>query len=254
MHVPTLNGLIRRRLLINYRVDPDVARSLLPEPFAPKLYRGQAIAGICLIRLEAVRPAGLPAFIGVSSENAAHRLAVTWNDPITSEPKDGVYIPQRHTSCALNVCAGGKLFPGVQHHARFKVRDTPNQIQMLIQSRDTQAAIDQPLVSLTAQPTNDWPTDSIFPSLAAASAFFDAGCIGYSSRPDSCTLDGMKLVTTRWHVTPLQMLALQSAWYDDPIRFPQGSIQLDHALLMRDIPHQWLAQPEMETGGVLQTA
>jgi len=33
------------------------------------LVRGSAIAGICLIRLEEIRPKGMPSFVGVSSEN-----------------------------------------------------------------------------------------------------------------------------------------------------------------------------------------
>jgi hypothetical protein len=81
MRLPVINGLIRRRLLVNFRVDEDLMRSFLPAPFRPKLHRGYAIAGICLIRLERIRPIGLPSFCGISSENAAHRIAVLWDEP-----------------------------------------------------------------------------------------------------------------------------------------------------------------------------
>ena len=80
MPIPVLKGTIKRRLLVNFRVDPDAIRQQLPPSFRPKLHRGHAIAGICLIRLEDIRPAGLPALIGFSSENAAHRIAVEWTD------------------------------------------------------------------------------------------------------------------------------------------------------------------------------
>jgi hypothetical protein len=63
---------------VNFRVDPRVMQVQLPSRFRPKLHQSHAIAGICLIRLEAVRPRLVPQFLGVSSENAAHRIAVRW--------------------------------------------------------------------------------------------------------------------------------------------------------------------------------
>lgn len=50
MQLPIIQGVIARRLLINYRVAPEVIARLLPAPFRPKLVDGMAIAGICLIR------------------------------------------------------------------------------------------------------------------------------------------------------------------------------------------------------------
>ena len=51
MRLPNLEGLVERRLLVNYRVDPEVATRLLPSPFRLQLVNGWAVAGICLIRL-----------------------------------------------------------------------------------------------------------------------------------------------------------------------------------------------------------
>ena len=64
MHLPFLEGLMRRRLLINYRADADVVRSLLPAPFRPKPHQGHTVVGICLTRLESIRPCGLSAWTG----------------------------------------------------------------------------------------------------------------------------------------------------------------------------------------------
>ncbi|MDQ3009459.1 MAG: DUF2071 domain-containing protein [Acidobacteriota bacterium] len=76
MKLPAIEGIIRRRILVNYRVSPEVIQRLLPSRFRPKLYAGYAVAGICLIRLEHMRPQNLPAVVGISSENAAHRIAM----------------------------------------------------------------------------------------------------------------------------------------------------------------------------------
>lgn len=72
-----------RRILVNYRIDPDVLASALPAPFRPALVDGQGVSGICLIRLRHLRPAGLPAALGVDTPDG----------PVT-----GVYIPRRDTT------------------------------------------------------------------------------------------------------------------------------------------------------------
>jgi uncharacterized protein YqjF (DUF2071 family) len=102
MKLPVISGLIRRRILVNFRVDPEAMQSQLPSRFKPKLHNGTAVAGICLIRLEQIRPKFFPTVIGVSSENAAHRIAVTWTDRAGIE-KEGVLFPKGSAKfdCAL---------------------------------------------------------------------------------------------------------------------------------------------------------
>ncbi len=39
-------------MLVNFKVDPESMQRLLPSRFSPKLHKGYAVAGICLIRLE----------------------------------------------------------------------------------------------------------------------------------------------------------------------------------------------------------
>ena len=51
---PTISGIIDRRILVNYNIDPDVMTQALPAPFKPKLVKGRAIGGVCLIRLKKV--------------------------------------------------------------------------------------------------------------------------------------------------------------------------------------------------------
>ena len=65
--LPVIEGVIARRLLLNFRVRPDLLAPLLPAPFRPKLVKGYAIAGICLIRLTQLRPRFLPAIVGLSA-------------------------------------------------------------------------------------------------------------------------------------------------------------------------------------------
>ena len=135
MRLPVIEGLIRRRILVNFRVNPEVMQRNLPSPFRPKLHSGHAIVGICLIRLEEIRPRGLPALLGISSENAAHRVAVVWEDS-SGEVREGVYIPRRDTNSVLNHLAGGRVFPGEHQRADFGVSDDGKAITMTIRAHD----------------------------------------------------------------------------------------------------------------------
>ncbi len=180
MPLPTMVGMIERRLLINYRVEPDVLARLLPEPFRPVLVGALGVAGICLIRLGDLRPAGLPSIAGVTSENAAHRVAVEWDGP--HGPLTGVYIPRRDSSSRLTAVVGGRLFPGAHRRARFSAEEGGGQYAVGFESLDGTGCVE-----VRAEIATDMPADSIFASVSEASAFFEDAPLGYSAtrRPGS---------------------------------------------------------------------
>ena len=51
---------------------------------------------------------------------------------------------------------------------------------------------------------------------------------------------------TDWKVSVLVVDSVRSAYFDDKSIFPSGSIDFDHALLMRDIVHEWHSEPSLE--------
>jgi hypothetical protein len=235
MRVPTLRGVIARRILVNYRVDPDVLAKLLPAPFQPKLIDGLGMAGICLIRLSQLRPPLLPGVVGVTSENAAHRIAVRWQD--ADGWHEGVYIPRRDTASRFNTLVGGRLFPGYHHHARFQVREQDDRFRVVVDSDDGTTH-----VAVVARLAGGLPPTSIFPSLEAASAFFEQGAVGYSPGGESGELQGLRLHSFNWKIEPLAVSRVESSFFADPHRFPPGSCTFDCALLMRHIAHEWHEQ------------
>ena len=173
MQIPIIRGIIDRRILVNFRVDPQVLAKVLPPPFRPKLVNGKGMAGVCLIRLKNIRPRFLPSFLGISSENAAHRIAVEWDQD--GKIREGVFIPRRDTSSRLNTLLGGRLFPGEHNHAAFRVEEKDDHYRVALDSDDgkTHLLVDGHLAQ-------DVPAKSIFGSLKEASDFFERGALGYS--------------------------------------------------------------------------
>ncbi|WP_316772267.1 DUF2071 domain-containing protein [Pedobacter frigiditerrae] len=234
MKIPTIHGFIDRRILINYTLDPDIIAKIIPAPFRPKIYKGKAIVGICLIRLKDIKPKGLPNFIGVSSENGAHRIAVEWDEG--GEVNEGVFIPRRDTSLRLNSVIGGKFFPGKHYLAKFNVIEENNNYHIdFISSDNTKINID-------AVETSHFDSNSIFETLENVSDFFEKGSIGYS--PNGKKFDGLKLNAYSWKIRPLTVSNVQSTFFENEDIFPKGAVKFDNALLMTKIEHEWKSVAE----------
>lgn len=237
LQLPVIQGVIARRLLVNFRVRPDVFRPLLPAPFRPKLVHGWALAGLCLIRLEAVRPKGLPAALGLASENAAHRIAVEWDE--AAGAREGVFILRRETDSRVNEVLGGRVFPGIHQRARFQAWETGQRIKLSVTEADG-----RPLVRIAGRAGEPWPAGSVFGSLAEASAFFQRGSCGWS--PDGrggC--EGLEISIANWSAEPFLAEHVESAFFADRHRFPPGSVEFDSALLMRNLKHEWRVLPAL---------
>ena len=221
-------------MLVNFTVEPDVLQKVLPPPFRPKLFKGKGIAGICLIRLKEVRPKGLPAFMGMGSENGAHRIAVEWEEE--GILKEGVYIPRRDTSSGFNSLTGGRIFPGKHYKAKFDVKEEGINYHIAFESSDGTA------ISVDAKLAECLGDKSIFKDLATASEFFKAGSLGYS--PNGNKYEGLLLNTYEWKVKPLEVKSIKSSFFEDEAVFPVGSVQFDNALLMTNIRHDWTSAPD----------
>lgn len=238
MRLPVICGVIERRILVNYRIAPEVLAKTLPSPFRPKLYNGYGVAGICLIRLRGIRPRGLPHWIGIASENAAHRTAVEWveNDGI----RQGVYVRRRDSNSWLNTMAGGRMFPGIHFHARFTVHEAGDHFEVSVESDDGTMSL-----AVAGDVGPELPAGSMFESLAKASAFFEAGSLGYSATPDAGRFQGLELRCQQWKIEPLAVSAVHSSVFDNRQLFPVGSVEFDSALLMRGIEHEWHGQSDL---------
>ena len=222
MKIPTMHGLIDRRILINFTADPKDIQKIIPAPFRCKIYKGKAIVGICLIRLKNVRPKGFPGFLGISSENGAHRIAVEWDED--GAIKEGVFIPRRDTSLRLNTIVGGRVFPGKHHLAKFNVIEDKENYHIDFTSSDKTG------ISIDASEIKTFDANSIFETIENVSSFFEKGAVGYS--PNGKKFDGLKLKTYHWEVKPLAVKKIRSTFFENETLFPKGSVKFDNVLLM----------------------
>ena len=77
-------------------------------------------------------------------------------------------------------------------------------------------------------------------------SFFEKGSLGYSATETGKTLDGIVLEIENWKVEPLALNFVESSFYNDETIFPKDSVKFDHALLMRNIAHEWHSAANFE--------
>ena len=220
--IAQVHAHLRRRLLINYRLDAEYANTLLPQTMRPQLVDGSAVAGVCLVGLERVSPVS-NRLGGVRSENAAHRIAVEWDEQ--GSTAQGVFIFERHSSSLPSVLFGGRAFPGVHRRARFTTFDTDERHKVSMRSRDQHLEVD-------VQLSDEWGS-TLFPSLQAASDFTRAGRIGWSRGHDQTTLEPVALTASDWSMRGAEVRELRSSFFDS---MPAGVATIDGALVMRNLP------------------
>jgi hypothetical protein len=120
------------------------------------------------------------------------------------------------------------------------VTEDAGRIALHMRSADRRVEVD-----IVGHEAERLPDTSVFQSVSEASAFFEAGSVGYSATSSGRRLDGVVLKTDGWTVAPLAVERAYSSYFEDITLFPAGSLRFDCALVMRNIPHEWETASEM---------
>lgn len=193
--LPALTGVIRRRVLVNFRVDPRYVEPLLPPWMRPQLVGARH-------RRHLPDQAGGPP---PPAESSHHRHALR-ERRAPHRGRMGLQcwpphwrVPRRDSDSRFNTLVGGRPFPGVHHHAEFVVTEDGDRVAVAMRSRDGRAC-----VSVRGCLCADFPADSAFPDLEHASAFFRCGALGLTPKP-SGRLDALELDLAHWSVIPVRV-------------------------------------------------
>ncbi len=101
---------------------------------------------------------------------------------------------------------------------------------------------------LSARLVGRMPAGSVFSDAAAASRFFGCAPAGYSPRPGTRALDGVKLECDGWNLEPLTVEQVRSSYLERSVHVPPGRAAFDSAFLMRGIDTTWTALPALRAG------
>lgn len=230
-----VKGTIRSRLLVNAVVDPDEAAMRLPRGLRPHVIPDGTVVGCCLLEIENIRPAFLPAVVGRRLRAAAHRISAEWEDD-AGETTVGVYVPMRHTDSRLAVALGGRWFPGVHSPASVEQSDSKDAL------RWTVAASDGFAISVVAMTHGS--VDQLIDGDATGRTCLDA-TVGLS--PDrNGVLEGARMQPDHREARAVTVEHLDSAFITG-----FSSARPAASYLMRDVDVVWTPAP---TAGLLAGA
>lgn len=215
-----------RRLLVNFRIDPDALAAILPAPFEPRTVGDVAIGGVCCLRLRNVRPRGVPAAFGIDSENAAHRFGVEWEDD-DGERQAGVYVPRRDTSSRLVERFGSRTF-GRHGLADFEVTAGDGRYGVSMRGRR-----DDTRIRVSGTVSDDLPADSVFDAVPDAAGYHECGTRGYSPAPDGSRFDCLAVTMDDWPVCPLAVDEVEASFLERNLA--PDDYAFDNALLVTDV-------------------
>ncbi len=231
MSLSVFRGVVERCMLLNYRLDLEVAKRLIPSPFQPRAWGPSALCTISWMRLRQLRPRFLPAVWGMSSENVACRIAVHWRQ--RGKPREGLLALRQDTSSRFNTLLTSRMFSAVQHHARFTILEEDHRYTITVDSDDKKTHL-HVVASLAPQMARS----SVFRSLAEAAEFFRrATRVSATSRLGQ--FEGLELKTHAWQPLPLLVESLDCSYFRTLMPEAQSGITFDSALLLSEVEHQW---------------
>jgi hypothetical protein len=118
----TVVGRLPQTWLFAYRTPVATARGLLPARLEPVVFGGWAYWNVVVSRIEAMRPWGLPAFVGVGYWHVAYRLYARFR-PSDGEAIEGLYFVRSDCDSPPMTLAGNLLTDFNFHTARVRVRE-----------------------------------------------------------------------------------------------------------------------------------
>jgi len=96
-------------LFVSYPVDPEAVQPHLPDQLTVETFEGDAYLSVVPLVIANIRPAGLPAALGVTTPELNLRTYVTCEDPAGGSETPGVYFFSLDADDLLG-SAGGRLF------------------------------------------------------------------------------------------------------------------------------------------------
>jgi hypothetical protein len=222
---------LEQRLLLVFRAEPSALIQWLPDDVRLRLFRGLGIAGIWIERQERVSRL-LPARLA-ATQNVVHHIYAA-REEASHRERAGIVVVRRDTSSRWQSWSAGGPQLVRRHHARFRIRRRREAIDLVADSDDRVMH-----VALAAQLCERLPTDSVFRSVADATAFlrpsndFLQAVVGLPESP--------RQPPAKWRLQPLAVQRVESSLFGCPAAAEK--LQFDSAFTLRSIEFSWQQQP-----------
>jgi uncharacterized protein DUF2071 len=118
----TMKGRIDRCWLFTFQASEEEARAILPKPLVPVTRDGCAFWNVVVCRVGAMRPRGVPGFLGMGYWHVAYRLYARFR-PAVGGPIEGLYFVRSDCDSGLMAWMGNLVTDFNFHKATIDVRE-----------------------------------------------------------------------------------------------------------------------------------
>lgn len=226
-----LNGVVTRRFLISYPVQPAVLSAFLPPHAELSTWQGLAWVSACFVNIRHMRPSLVPSPVGMEFNYLVHRTRarVPYPDGVRRE---SVLVLEANINRRA-VAAIGQRLPGVRFHARdIKLLEAPD--SWSVQMRADDGALLYQADIAKSSIADELPAGSRFPDLATADKFLLNVSYGAEWHAQTGSMQFFAETHDAWHAQAGSCKSRRFALLES---LGAAAPQADHVITMTNVPH-----------------
>lgn len=232
-HPFPVTTVFRQCVLVNFALDPEALRRVLPRHIEPDIHRGAAWLSIVVGRMDRMRPVGCPRLFGITYDQVVYRAVVRCGT------ERGVHFLRSDADNRLMCFLGDRMSFFRFHHARVAFRTDASHVLHVDVQRTVSGPADIEASYGLGNAARMMPATSRFESLAEAQHWlvelFTA--FDYNARLDA--IDCVRIRRGEWNVA---VVVDERGRYDfmqrGPI-FDERNAELDSVFFVGDVPYRW---------------
>jgi len=233
-HPIPMRTVFRECFLVNFAVEPEVSRQLIPAPIEIDLHNGTAYVSIVIAEMDKMRPAFLPNAFGITYNQVVYRAVV--RAPKSSER--GVCFLRSDADNALMSIAGDWLTFFRFHLTPIRTahKDDLFTVDLTAARRDCadiHAAYD------LASGRKTLPASSRFESFQQAKEFLVQLFAAFSYDPLTNALSIVHIQRGEWEIEVVDDASAAYDWMQRGPYFNTQNTRLDSIFYVREIPYAW---------------
>jgi uncharacterized protein YqjF (DUF2071 family) len=232
-HPVPMRTMFRRCLLVNFAVDPDVMRRLLPPDIEPDLYEGDAYLSVVVAQMDKMRPAFVPRLLGVTYNQIVYRVVVRCGD------ERGVHFLRSDADNRPMAVLGNAFSSFRFHRSAIELAERGGRLELDVHTTSPVPAGIHATYAV-ADAGRSLPSTSAFPDLATATSWLVELFTAFAHSPGRSDIDVVRITRGAWEVQVVDDLRGRYDFLTSGRGpFPSGTARLDSVFFVGDVPYVW---------------
>jgi uncharacterized protein YqjF (DUF2071 family) len=227
--------------IVNYSVDRDVLRRLIPAALELDAAHDRGYVTLVCADMVKMRPSPMPRLLGITYDQVVYRVPVRYR----GEP--GLFFLGSDAGQPLMVAAGAAFSMFGVRLSRTKITDAGDRVTIDVFGR--KPGFDFHAFLKIEPAAVAMPADSVFETTAEAQSFLVDRFVAFVPGVRNNPMRRVRVRRGSWEVLLPSTTDIRSDVLDGSSDFPAGSALLDNVLVARDIPYHWYAAEVEQTPG-----